>query len=220
MLADRIRAATGGGGISLTYVDAATSTSSSLTAPGGIASGDLAIYMDLAWIADGSIPTAVTPSGFTNVLNKGVALGGGSSAPEIRCMVSYKILSGSETTITGMNDANENKAMLVYRPSRAITTVTPLAGASWGQEIVRGNPSSQSKTLASLDVPLVYLGISYGFDSVGAFTTASPAFDATHSVGQSVFGRKLYNTAPQNHTIDSGYDGGGAGLFSGYIQVS
>lgn len=200
--------------VTLTYVDAATSTTSSITAPGGIASGDLAIYMDVATQNDGT-PTAVTPSGFTNVLSKGQFL----EPSGIRGMVSYKVLAGTETTITGMNSDVNTKCMVVYRPSRSIASVAPLTGASWGQEITNSNPSSQATTLASLTPPVIFLGISYGSSSTGAFSTESPSFDATHTAGGSRFGRKLYNISPQNHTIDMN-DLGSNALFSGYIRVT
>lgn len=214
MLADRIRMATSGGGIDLSYVGAATSTSTSVTAPGGIASGDLAIYMDLA-TSFAEIPAAVTPSGFTNILNAGGALSG----DDVRCMVSYKILTGGETSITGMNGIEqENKCLLVYRPDKSVTSVLPLSGASWGQQITASNPSSQATTLSGLSSPIVFLGISYG-QTGGGFSTASPSFDATHTVGDTVFGRKLYNADPQNHTVDMN-DTGFNALFSGYIRVT
>lgn len=208
--------------IQLTYVGSATSTSSSLTAPGGIASGDFAVYMDMA--RDTGAPSAVTPSGFTNVLNTShfVATVGEN---DHRFMVSYKVLTGSETTISGMSGDGSNdqfKGMFVYRPNKAITAVTPLTGSSWGKEMTNSNPSSQAKTLTGLTAPVLYLGIAYNYNTVGLFSTASPAFDdSSLTAGSRIrFGRKLYNTSPANHTIDMDDLGNGNGLFSGYFTFT
>lgn len=217
MLADRIRMA-GGGSISLTYVDAATSTTSSVTAPGGIASGDLAIYLDFATRRNVAVP-ATTPSGFTNIISD-TGYSGDADDSDSRFMASYKILTGSETTISGMNSDAEYKCLFVYRPSRAISTVSPLSSGSWGQQVTDSNPSSQATTMLGLDAPVVFVGMSYSQDSTGAFSTETPAFDATHTAGTARFGRKLYNAAPQNHTIDMSDLGTQNALYSGYIQVS
>lgn len=214
-----VGAASGGGGgpIALTYVDAATSTSDVITAPGGIASGDLAIYIDHAQNSSGS-PTAVTPSGFTNFFNYVGSEDSGSDT--VRVMISYKVLAGSETTITGMNGTSEdNKCMFVYRPSSGISNVLPLAGASWKKQIgVTSNPSSQSTSMSGKSVPLLYIALVVG-NSSNNFSTQSPAFDATSTTTDGRFGRKLYNSSPQNHTVDAN-DLGRTSLVSGYIQVN
>lgn len=208
--------------VQLSYVDAATSTSTSITAPGGIASGDFAVFMDMA--RDNVTPSAVTPSGFTNVLNTShfVATVGEN---DHRFMVSYKVLTGSETTISGMSgdgSGDQFKGLFVYRPNKAITAVTPLTGSSWGKEMTNSNPSSQSKTLVGLTAPVLYLGIAYNYNTVGEFSTASPAFDSSSlTAGSRIrFGRKLYNSAPANHTIDMNDLGSGNGLFSGYFTFT
>lgn len=198
----------------LTYLDAATSTGASITAPSGIASGDLAIYIDHAQNNSG-FPTAVTPSGFTNFFNQT-----DSTANDTRVMVSYKVLAGSETTLTGMDaDDEDNKCMFVYRPNKSITSVLPLSESSWGKEIgVSSNPSSQSTTMSGLTAPVLFIAFVVG-NSSNSFSTQSPAFDGTSTTTAARFGRKLYNTSPQNHTVDAN-DLGRTTLVSGYIRVT
>lgn len=162
---------------------------------GSITAGDLAIYIDVA--LDGSSMTAVTPSGFTNFLSAA------ANDDERRLMVSAKKASGSEGSITGMNSGvtqYTRKMGLVFRPDIEFTTITSSTPTS---EITNGNPSSQIIDPSGESDPVVLIGIANAYNGSGAFSTASPAFDAQIvSSSQLRAGYKIYNSSPASHTID------------------
>lgn len=83
-------------------------------------SGDLVLFLNMALDAT-ALPTAVTPAGFTNVLN---VFGG--SGPYMRCMVSYRKLTASLSSITGMVVGSSHYVglALVLRPNFVIGTTT------------------------------------------------------------------------------------------------
>lgn len=139
---------------SLTYVTNVTiSNNPNITIPGTILDGDLCFYYDFAYTAVGvtTVPTAVTPTGFTNVLNI-------SSAPNQACraMLSYKILTTSDqlTSPVGMNSTSERKILLIFRPNKTITTVTPVISAS---QATSATPASQTLSIDTTTEALVTL---------------------------------------------------------------
>lgn len=97
------------------FVGATISNLATLSYPAGIQSNDKAFVWDVAKAIGGSPPASVTPTLFSQIstANDGTSL---------RCNISHKTLSGSETSITGMdggdpnNGATNAKIMMVMRP--------------------------------------------------------------------------------------------------------
>jgi hypothetical protein len=88
--------------------------------------GDMAIFWDSIYNYSDTIPTAAVPSGWTTVNNttEMITPGGGAT----RSIISYKKLVSADITagsVTGMTKVgNSAKMMCIFRPSRAIDTIT------------------------------------------------------------------------------------------------
>ena len=83
-----------------TFVGSCQSTGTALDfsalSAGTIQANDVALFIVYAGAA--GVPTAVTPSGFTNIVNTS-----GGTEPGARAMASWKKLTGSEASVTGMS---------------------------------------------------------------------------------------------------------------------
>jgi hypothetical protein len=159
---------------------------------GSIQAGDLGIYIDLT-----PTNTAVTPSGFTNRISTQVDGGGTGTG-----MLSDKKLTGSEGSIAGMNAGTESKIGLVFRPSTPFTNIVPSTPTS---QHTAGNPGSQSISPSGETSAVIVIGIAGSMGGLdAAFSTTTPAFDTTIDSPDLDLrvGIKIYNSSPQNHTID------------------
>jgi len=115
MLHHKLRAA---GGVlqSITKISHVTASSSTITVMSDVQADDLLIFSD---VAEGdSVPSAVTPSGFTQI---STITGSG-----MRWSIFYKIANGTEsgTVLTGMNDDSERKRLILFRGNKSISSVT------------------------------------------------------------------------------------------------
>lgn len=189
----------------------ASSTGSTITAPAGIAAGDLIILNDVASNNAGN-PTDVTPTGFTLI---GTSLSNGLQ----RNNLSYKFADGTEgsSSITGMNGTNTNsKSMLVFNTAGAKSFVlsTPNEVAS------TANPSPQTVSASGGTPPLVVIG-AYGSNpggDVSPRTFTVSAVDAkdgeinedgatSGTTGQSWLAYKIYNSSPADVSVDMDDEG-------------
>jgi hypothetical protein len=197
----------------LAHVDDAVSTGATITIPAGALAGDLAVLFDSAANTITGIPALVTPTGWTSDETR--------AAPDLnRWNISHKILTASDpgAVITGMDGNTDRKLMSVFRGSRPITLVT---AADVFSDETSGNPASQTIDAAAGVAPLIVMGFVYGI-SGGDFSSAVPAFDAEYDGGQAAveLGYKIYDTAPQDHTIDAADTGTQNFLASLYYQLS
>ena len=198
--------------LTVTSVNATTSTLSTITAPATINAGDVLVLFDTA--LGSGLPTNVVPSGFTQIVTY--------TSTEVRNTVSYKIAAGTEdgSTITGMNgDVANDKVMLRIVPSAAVATVTV---GSLTSQITDADPTAQNCTASAGVVPLVVCGW-YTADSniSGATRTFSPAQDA--EVNSSVYSYvkyKIYNSSPADTSVDLNDTGFNNAISSFYLQVA
>lgn len=145
----------------ITFVDFSESTAATIDMPVGIAAGDIAVLHDVA--GDVVSPASVYPSGFTAIGTSQTDTSGGIF---VRLNVSYKILSGSETTITGMSAGAlaTYKTLTVYRKTGSYSWNAP---ASVGAELlVAGGVASKSVVVGT--APLVVIGACWGSSGEGA----------------------------------------------------
>ena len=201
-----------------TFVGSCQSTGTALDfsalSAGTIQANDVALYIDYAGANDP--PTAVTPSGFTNIVNTS---GGGE--PGARAMASWKKLAGSEASVTGMSastggtGADNNKLGLVFRPSIDFTTLTVSTPQNSG--IISTNPDAITVDPSAETIPVVLIGIGAVYQGTVAFSTASPAFDAQIAISDDDLriGYKIYNSSPLSHSIDIN-DLGSANWLAGF----
>lgn len=186
----------------------------SVLSAGSIQANDVALYIDYAGAA--GVPTAVTPSGFTNIVNTS-----GGSEPGACAMASWKKLAGSEGSVTGMSastggtGADNNKIGLVFRPSIDFTTLTFSTPQNSG--IINTNPAAITVDPSAETIPVVLIGIGAVYQGTVTFSTASPAFDAEINLSDSDMrvGYKIYNSSPLSHSIDIN-DLGSANWLAGF----
>jgi hypothetical protein len=197
----------------LAFVTSAESSASTITLPSApdCAVGDLAVLLDRA-LGTGS-PASVTPSGWSSANS--------TTATDRRQNISYKVLESGDigASITGMNGGTNRKLVFIFRAS--IPLVSAL-NSTFNGEGTDGNPASQGVAASGGAVPLVVIGAIGASGSGSAFSTASPAFDATvaHTSNAMVMGYKIYNSGPADHTIDANDIADGNILQSGYIGVT
>lgn len=91
--------------------------SASIVMPAGIQAGDFAVMFDTAINVATALPTAVTPAGWTSGTN-----GASGATHGTRAASNYKMLTGTETVVTGMVGTLDTiKIMMVFRPLAGTT---------------------------------------------------------------------------------------------------
>ena len=106
---------------------------------------------------------------------------------------------------------------MVFAGISAISTIN--VSSTVNSEGTTGDPASQSVTASGGTAPLIVFGCSGSTSQLGTLPTFSPAKDA--SVGSNAFNDlayKIYNSSPQDTTIDKGDDGANA-LQSFYLEA-
>lgn len=217
-------AAFSGAPLTLSFVASAIGDEDSVVAPATVLAGDVIVVFNCLRDNLGTIPTTAVPSGFTSAVN--TSAGGALSA---RAICSYKIAVGNEdgTTLNGMSiGAGEigdpsGVLLLMFRGSRPVTGVT--VGSANGT-IVSGNPAGQTVTASGGAAPLIVLG-AYMANNVIDNTTFTPTGDSS---GQVTFANQhmefnygIFNTSPQNVSVDNDDEGGGFnGLQSFYLAMN
>jgi hypothetical protein len=208
----------GGDSLTLTQVLSATSTASTITWPATLAAGDLAVMFD-SGNSEGPPPTTVVPSGFTSIINTTDGSFG-------RMICSYKILTGSESgSLTGMNAADNRKAMVIFRGSRAIIRVTVADTA--GQLGVGIDPAAQTVNASGQATPLIVFG------AYASANNGTPIDPRTFTVGGAAakdgevnpnqyhyLAWKIYDTSPADVVVDQQNENGFDGLQSFYLQIA
>lgn len=186
--------------LTMDYVTSSTSTTGSVTAPASIENGDLLILFDSSRASSG-FPTAVTPTGFTNLSS----VAGNANG---RNMLSYKIADGTEdsASITGMDSTEDRKCLVQYRGSRPIsnlTASTPVTASS------AGDPTQQTIAASSGVLPPT-LGIAtFSANNTVSPRTTSITPDNELSCGsvQAYFHGYTQETSPANYTFDMDDEG-------------
>jgi hypothetical protein len=202
----------GGAPTTITQVDSATSTASTITVPASVIAGDLLVLLDLAF---GSAPVANVPTDFLTINN----LSDGSNA---RQLVSYKLADGSEASasLTGISTAGNTfrKSLYVMRGNSPALLAT-LAGVN--SEFTSGNPSAQNVTASGGTPPLVVFGC-YGCPAQTIDPrTMSPAKDGEISPQVSSYlAYKIYNSSPADVSVDMDDEGVANFLQSFYISLA
>jgi hypothetical protein len=205
------------GAMTVSMIDSATSTAVTITAPAGVVAGDLLVLLDRA-TSIFSMPTLVTPTGFTSIVNT-------VGAAYDRMNMSYKIAVADDAsaTVTGMDGADyERKAMYVFRGSSVITTATPYDAAG---EITSGDPADQVVNCSGGAVPLVVIAGYSCYAAAGSvdprtFSTTKDGEIAPAGITDFYLAYKIYNSSPADTTVGMADEGSNNILQSCYISVS
>ena len=194
---------------SITQVGASSSTAETITAPAGIVFGDILVLLQYS---DGffTLPTAVVPTGFVNVVN--------STDTGRRTIASVKIADGTEAgaTLTGMNatgfGTTNAKAMEVFRGDAAAVQLETKGALG---AVIDGNPVAQVQTIASETAPLIVIG---GYGAGAAISprtwTPGPVQGEVNPNTTLYLAYQIFNSSPANTTIDMDDEGSGNGLQS------
>lgn len=163
---------------SYSFVDSSYSTvSTTITMPSSLLANDLAVMFDTQANSNTTVPTAVTPSGWTNISNNVT----NSTTNGIRICVSYKLLDGTEsgTSITGMTAGSlrGEKKIAVFRPNNPIASVS--LSTINGQATLSA-PTNQTLTMSGSTGP--YIGFAWYF-STGSITTRGSTVTETREIG-------------------------------------
>lgn len=201
-----------GGVTLLTFFDSSISGAQTISMPAGIKSGDVAVLFDN--VANGGTPTTVVPTGFTSAINT-------TDSAVVRGIISYKVLNGSETTITGMTgDSLILKILMVFRGD---SPVVQASSASANGQTTNVAPSNQSVTAGSGLPPLLVLAGYYTNPVAGFSIGFSPSQDGIVNGSDSTRQRayyKIYNIAPADTTISMNDAGQQNMMQSFYLQCS
>lgn len=179
---------------------------SSITAPSSIQKGDLLVTYNHSYNASSTIPTAATPSGFTQIHNSSLS----TASKSARAISAYKVADGTEggTTLTGMGGAVPVLYILVFRTNSASPAATLLyTGNGGGANMTNANPTDYTLTLSARTKPLVAIGVYYNETAAQISFSPTPdnqipATDSNYRVAW-----KIYNSSPANVTVSAG-DGG------------
>lgn len=182
-----------------TFVGSSTSADDpNISMPGGIASGDLGIFIDIG-NQFGSPPTDTLPSGWTRIGSTLTDTGGGYGVGQ-RLNMAYKVLDGTETTLTGITgDAfGSGKHVLVFRKSALLTW-----GAPGDVEAQVDNDGCTDKTINVGTAPLIVIGfVNLGGSSALAMSpAATQVFSLAHGNGRLNVGYIIYGAGAVDNTI-------------------
>jgi len=184
----------------VTFGDSATGTTSATIPVAQRVSGYICVCLA------GGASTPGTPTGFTSLASNS---GGANGA-----RLSYKVLDGTETTISPSSASYT--VLAIFQPSSAPSVST---GAAFNSQGTSGDPSSQSVPASGYGTPSIVLGAACSNNAVTGFSTASPAFAGEIDGDRVRLGYKIYNSGPADHSIDMN-DFGTNVLMSGALVIS
>lgn len=189
-------------------------TTINIGASGSIAAGDICLIHNVGRTV-GSVPASVTPSGFTLLRSAG--------SLELRMNLSAKILSGSETTVTGISAGSwETWGVLVVRPSHPVSSW--LDNDTGNNDISSSDPAGQTITVSTGTAPILAFAV-FGNRGSPSLSTASMTSFASPT---NVFGDsqaayfKIFNPGDNlsNISVDMSDGGGANAMQSGWLSFT
>lgn len=191
---------------SISFVASADANNTSITIPASAQAGDVAILADGAANTTATIPTSVTPTGWTLANSESYSYTGYDS---IRTNVSYKVLDAGDpgASISGMTGGSTSqKAMVVFRPDVSLTAL--VAGTVAHGNDISGSQINANVTCSSVAAPLVVIAVYRISPGSGAptFTFSPGKSSAVDRIENTVVALRLayviFNSSPQNQTIN------------------
>lgn len=200
---------------SMAFHDVAYSDNDTVTVPTPQA-GDV---MVLAQYSSGaSLPTLVTPGGFTGWIN--------ISAATTRVAVSYGIATGSETSVVGMDGSDfDDKILAVFRPDVPVSVITASTPVT---QTTTGNPTAQNINADGAGtLPLIAFGFyaTTTFSGVDPRTMSPAATGELNNSGSALplvhwMKYQLQNAALADVSVDMDDEGSNNLLASGFLWFS
>jgi hypothetical protein len=201
-----------------TFVGSSTSAdSANISMPGGIASGDIGVFLDYAFDSP-SIPTDTLPSGWTRI---GTTQTDTEAGPVgARLNMAYKELDGTETTLTGMAAGiGCGKIVLVFRKDVSLTWGTP---ADVEAQVELSSGGASAKTINVGASPLIVIGFAEfgGVSEVPMSPVETATFTAAHGVGFLNAGYIIYGSGAVDNVIDPSSEGDAQAIGGFYIPLT
>jgi hypothetical protein len=199
----------------LTFIGSAIGSDTSIEIP-SFAAGDVCVIWNYVGNAMGQpTPPSVTPSGFTLLDYQG--------SGSVGAAMSAKILTGSETSVTGMDRSNLSGDVswiaAIFQPSAPLASLTANLFAGNGTS---GDPSISDIAAAGATPPILVLGQMSALGAISPRTT-SPTMNEIQGAGTYHFGHYLiYNAAnvPANQSYDMDDEGLRNILQAGYLSFT
>ena len=190
MLHHRLR---GAGGLVITKISDVISTGETITVMSGVKAGDLLVFFDFANRTSDyyTIPSAVTPSGFTLIHSFGENYIQGTGAEVGRWSAYYKIATGTEssTTLTGMDSDRNRKCLLLFRGTRQISSVAINSVVSGVGGTGAFTTATSTITSSAGDNPFLIFGF---IGCYAEYYTSTTSFTASWS-GETMSSRYIIN---------------------------
>jgi hypothetical protein len=150
------------------FISSATGSAATIAMP-TVQTGDIVILNNNA-TATTTAPTAVTPSGWNNIINTSV-----NSGTALRMMVHYKVITNgateSGTTITGMSGTGNRYNILVYRPSKSFSISTSITSANYQAAV--GTTAAITNQTLGMGVSGPSLAFAFYYSSTSSATFGS-----------------------------------------------
>jgi len=163
------------------FASSSSSDSATITTPTGIMDGDVAVLVDYSYSGSG-IPTAVTPSGYSNKANE---LHVTAEPNKQRVMVSTKVLTTSDAgvVLTGMAvNTSSRKRLFIFRHVDGLSSISASAVTATSGD--GSDPAAAAATYTGLSGSSITLGI---VACLFVSSPSSPSFSPTPT-GSSVSG--------------------------------
>ena len=203
----------------LVFINFTISTNSQITPHANARVGDFAVLAQRATATDATIPTAVVPTGFTEVSGEGEVV----STVANRSSVAYRTLA-STAAITGMDGtAEDTKVLAIFRPLRgAVGTVT---ASTWALESTHASDqANQTVSCAGQAAPIIAFGMASKRAGTAVSITGTPSLDYGQYVSpgtlQLFFGFKLFNGSPADVLMDYQNQNNSDMMTTGYLRVA
>jgi hypothetical protein len=197
-----------------------TTSQLTISHPVGVVAGDLLVFFHYTWDNDSDYVNSY-PTNFSPIYTDQYSY---TTSTHLAIAVSYRVLPDLNTFITPvplgtLTDASHYTS-LYFRPSNGISSVVISAPVN---QNTTGDPTAQTVSASGVAPAIIVFGNVQIVSGTPAFNVASPAFDGTvlstaATNTEAITGYKIYNSNPQNHTIDMA-DLGTNRLTSFYLAV-
>lgn len=200
------------------FLTSVTTSTSTIEIPSDAQEGDIAVLMDLGYSGAGvlTIPTTTVPTNWISIANGSQ----GATAPGMRAICSYEILTASDpgTTITGINTTNMRKTMVIFRPNFTVTSITL---STPGNSVTAADPAAQTISLTSVSNPVVGIAHMGCNNAVSTRSVTGGAMSEITNTTNQYVQYEADNTVDisQNATVDIA-DGGINALQSFYFTFT
>lgn len=190
---------------SWSHIGITNSNASTITGPGSVQAGDLAILFDAP--SGSTVPAAVTPSGWQSLYNDDLVYN--FTSHHGRHIISYKILTSSDITagtmnsVTGMSGSTTSRKMIgVWRSTNPIKSI--LVQSFQQEGVDNGNLAQQTiPTSTAKQAALLLAHFRFANTQASGNLTATGMTLTAGSATSQYMAYRIYNSSPANQNVDT-----------------